>query len=258
MPQIRESKVHSCIFQQKVAEQKLEPNPYKKCRCRKQITFEDAKLMVRWGEAKWVVKKRQFVERDRICDKCKDETPFKATCDTCKGTGKIKFISLVDDPGLDIVLNAHHTKSARVSTPRVPTVESKHILRAYVPTEIRQMVQAALSEREGSWGNNEKTGEIEFMHLENVSPTQRRLAAERIEEYGELIGWQLHEVGARVGVKITGKANADQREIHQGSPEPKEERRAYPPGTITFKDGSTNKSWWWVTEGRAGDYGRAL
>lgn len=256
MPEIRESKVHSCVFQQKVVEQKFEPNPKKRCRCRKLVTFEQAKEAVKSGVAKWLVERRRRVEREQICAHCQDTEPNKATCHVCKSTGKTQFISILDDPGFDIVLLVHHTKSTRASTPRVPTIEANHILRAYVSTESRQRVQSALSEREA--GNNEETGDMEFINLERTTPQQSRAAAARINEYGGLIQDQLHAIGAELKKKIVKGFQVQYETVEIGNPEPGEKRVVHPPGSITFADGSKNKSWWWEIEGRETDYGRAI
>jgi hypothetical protein len=114
----------------------------------------------------------------------------------------------------NIVLINHRTKTNKVSTPRVATIESEHIERAYVD------------------GVKE--------------------AAERIEEYGQLIQWVLQEKGAEM------KDSKTKQIIIKGKPEPLNVRVTYPPGTIIFKDGSTNRSWYSTVDGPDFDFGRAL
>ncbi len=167
-----------------VALEKREPH-LKKCSCRKLVSYFDADLMVKWGEAKWVVTARERGSEERICKLCQGGE-LKSNCDVCKGTGKMQVAVVWNTYSRDIVLLAHRTKSSRVSTPRVPTVESKHILRAYVSNHSRQLVGAAQN-TDGEWISDEYdlVGQgVRFQHLENVSPTQARLAAERIDEYG--------------------------------------------------------------------------
>lgn len=181
---MRESRVHTCLHQEMVALEKREPR-LKKCRCRRYVTYADADLMVKWGEAKWVVTARERGSEERVCKLCQGGDQ-KSTCDVCKGTGKMNVAVVWNTYGRDIVLLAHRTKSSRVSTPRVPTIESKHILRAYVSNDSRMMVGAAQNSV-GEWVEdiNDAVGQgTRFQHLENVSPAQARLAAERIEEYG--------------------------------------------------------------------------
>jgi hypothetical protein len=178
-----------------VALEKREPY-LKKCHCRKFVLYSDADLMVKWGEARWVVTARERGFEERVCKLCQGGDQ-KSTCDVCKGTGKMNVGVVWNTYGQDIVLLAHRTKSSRVSTPRVPTIESKHILRAYVSNESRQLVGEAQNAA-GEWAEDEFIAGTanaapgtaglgtRFQHLESVSPEQARMAAERIDEYGLL------------------------------------------------------------------------
>lgn len=216
---MKPSKVHTCIFQEQVAMGKREPNIDKKCRCRQLIEYKEANDRVKWGEALWVVSKRERGTEERVCTLCKAEGDFR-NCDQCKGTGKVEVGVVWDAYPGDIVLVNHRTKTNRISTPKVPTIESEHILRF-----------------------------IGFAGEDNKIAKEAR---ERIEEYGRLIQWNLQGMGAELRDFDTDQV------LINGNVEPPNERRSYPPGTITFKDGSTNKSWYHVAEGRDYDYGRAI
>lgn len=122
-----------------VVEEKRQPNP-NKCslghRCRGLIDWKEADQRVKWGEALWVPISREYVEIKEMCKHCQGAEVLIKTCGECAGTGKVtvkrtlnKYNGEHDD---DIVLIAHHTKSNRVSTPRVPTIEDEHMYRAYV------------------------------------------------------------------------------------------------------------------------------
>jgi len=210
---MRQSKVHSCIEQEMVAMGKLEPLKKKKCRCRKLVEYAVANEMVKFGEAMWFVVSRERGMQTVTCPLC-GPTDISKSCDVCKGTGVTEVPAVWDTYTEDIVLINHRTKTNKVSTPRVATIESEHIERAYVD------------------GVKE--------------------AAERIEEYGQLIQWTLQEMGAEMRDSKTNEV------VLEGRPEPLNIRVSYPPGTITFKDGSKNKSWYWTVDGPDFDYGRAL
>jgi len=114
-----------------VAEEKWQPRPYK-CDCRGLISWQEADQRVKWGEALWVVASRELVKIEEICKQCRDIEEYKKTCDLCKGAGKLVVTRPLKKYNDDIVLIAHRTKSNRVSTPRVPTIEDEHIYRAYL------------------------------------------------------------------------------------------------------------------------------
>ena len=192
---------------------KLEPLKRKKCRCRKLVEYAVANEMVKFGEAMWFVVSRERGIQTVTCPLCGPKDPSKS-CDLCKGTGVTEAPAVWDTYTEDIVLINHRTKTNKVSTPRVATIESEHIERAYVD------------------GVKE--------------------AAERIEEYGQLIQWTLQEMGAEMRDSKTKEV------VLEGRPEPLNIRVSYPPGTITFKDGSKNKSWYWTVDGLDFDFGRAL
>ena len=248
-----ECRVHSCVFQQRVVDKKTQPDPLRHCKCREVVSQIEADQRVKCGEAKPLVVARERKEQYKPCKIC-DGGDSKSSCLFCERTGKMLVVEINEVFGRDIVSVAHRTKTNRVSTPRVPTIEAKHILRAYVSNEARSAVAAAQRTR----GEDELDLDLAFTPLGNVSPEQMEQAQKRIEEYGKEIQWQLHGIGAAVAIRITDKANINQRVIHPGKFEPEEKRLVYPPGTIVFKDGSKNKTWWYVMEGRGADYGRAI
>src|SRR5882672_5344814 len=127
---MKPSKVHTCVFQEQVAMDKKEPNVAKKCKCQQVIEYKEANDRVKWGEALWVVTKRERGAEERICTHCHGDDP--RSCDKCKGTGKINVGVVWDTYNGDIVLVNHRTKTNRISTPKVPTIESEHILRFVV------------------------------------------------------------------------------------------------------------------------------
>lgn len=228
-----QSRVHSCTFQELVAMGKMEPRASKKCNCRKLVDYAEANEMVKFGEALWVVVERERGGQETSCKLCQGFEP-SPNCEVCKGTGRMTIPVSWDTYNTDIVMVNHRTKSARFSTPRVPTIESKHIIRAYVE------------------GN--------------------AAAAQRIEEFNQLTQEQAHEYGASLSVRITRKrvgqlykvgdteylTALDMREVRSGLPEPPNSSKGFPPGTITFKDGTKNKTWYWKQDGRDVDFGRAI
>lgn len=150
------SKVHSCFGQEAVVLQEQEP-PAERCTCRLTIAISEATKLVNRGEAKWVVKTRTRGFREIACHLCKADPEVK-NCANCEGSGKEVEPFVEDIPGTDIVYTSSDPvdekerkkrKWLAPKTPRVATIESEHIERAYVE------------------GNKE--------------------AAERIEEYGRLI-----------------------------------------------------------------------
>ena len=193
-----------------VAMGKLEPRR-KTCRCRKIVDWKTANEMVKLGEAMWFVVARERGVQTVTCPLCGPVDPSKS-CEVCHGGGTAEVPAVWDTYTDDIVLINHRTKTNKVSTPRVATIESEHIERAYV--------------------------------MDNPE------AQARIEEYGQLIQWTLQELGAEMRDTKTKEV------ILEGKPEPYNLRMSYPPGTLTFSDGSKNKSWYWTVEGRDLDYGR--
>lgn len=191
---------------------KLEPRR-KTCRCRKVVDWKTANEMVKLGEAMWFVVARERGVQTVTCPLC-GPTDISKTCEVCHGGGTAEAPAVWDTYTDDIVLINHRTKTNKVSTPRVATIESEHIERAYV---------------------------------EGVKE-----AAERIDEYGQLIQWTLQELGAQMLDSKTKEI------VIEGKPEPQNSRKSFPPGTITFSDGSKNKSWYWEVDGPDFDYGRAL
>jgi hypothetical protein len=243
-----QSKVHACHIQQQVVLGKMEPSK-SKCTCRKFVDYAEANDMVKCGEALWFVVARERGVQEKACRLCSGLDQASATCDLCKGTGKMEVAVAWETYNEDIVELPHESKSKRpiVSTPRVPTIEKGHIVRAYAS---------------GYTIDAEKT--IDFEEIYNVALTKAEPgklrewrgegeeARERIEEYGQMIQGSLQESGASLRDAKTKET------LVKGNPEPENVCRSYPPGTLTFKDGSKNKSWYWTAEGRRYDYGRSL
>lgn len=134
--------MHSgCIGQELVAIQKMEP-PAPKCFCKKQIEYAEANDLVKRGAAKWVVTKRTRGTIEVDCSFCKTWSDVeKKSCAQCKGTGKVMEAKVWEDFNNDIVLmsstpiDEHEKKyrmNTRAKTPRVATIEKKHIFRAIV------------------------------------------------------------------------------------------------------------------------------
>ena len=161
---MKPSKVHVCVFQEQTAMGKQEPNLAKKCRCQQLIEYKEANDRVKWGEALWVVTKRERGTEERPCDHCHGDD--SRACDKCKGTGKINIAVVWDTYNGDIVLVNHRTKTNRISTPKVPTIESEHILR--------------------------------FVTFKGENDKVAKEAKERVEEYGRMIQWSLQELGAEL------------------------------------------------------------
>jgi RecJ-like exonuclease len=133
------SKIHSCRGQEAVVLEEKEP-PAPKCSCRLIINITEATAIVKRGEAKWIVVSRTRGVRDVICSHCKGGQDVKI-CAKCSGTGKQEESYTEDIPGTDIVYTSADSvdeserkkrKWLAPKTPRVATIESEHIERAYV------------------------------------------------------------------------------------------------------------------------------
>ncbi len=221
---MRRVRLHQgCIGQEMVATGELPP-PAPKCRCKKMIAYTYANELIKTNQAKWVVIERTPVEVIEDCSFCEAMTDVeKKSCALCMGSGKVKVLREIEKFNNDIVLmstlsidlkNKKYRRNTRAKTPRVATIEAKHIKRAYVD--------------------------------------ELKYAVERIREYNLMVQEVLGEFGAELRDSKTGDI------VKQGNPEPKEEVKSYPPGSITFADGTKNVSWYWTVEGRRFDYGRNL
>jgi hypothetical protein len=107
-------------------------------------------------------------------------------CDLCRGTGSIKANDFVEEYSFDVVLVSRtsvdpkekkYRPALSMKTPRVPTIEAPHIIRAYVPDEAREIVEVA--ETGGRWVRK-------YTHA-RTTPQAAQAARDRIEEYGRLI-----------------------------------------------------------------------
>jgi hypothetical protein len=132
------SRLHYCIDQIRIAERTLEP-PAAKCLCKKYIPLSQATEMVRRGEASWVVIKRSQEAVEAVCSLCHGDPEVK-NCANCGGKGKVSGTAVIEDYGNDLVListpPADKREKKRSSalakrTPRVATIESEHLERAY-------------------------------------------------------------------------------------------------------------------------------
>ncbi len=220
----RTVRLHSgCIKQEMVATGELAP-PAGKCHCKKMVDYAYANELIKTGAAKWVVVKRTPVDVIEDCPFCVGMTDAeKKTCTLCSGSGKVSVLREIEVYNNDVVLmsslsidvkNKKYRRNTRAKTPRVATIEKKHIIRAFVD--------------------------------------DLKYASDRIEEYESMIQEQLGEFGAELRDSKTGQI------VKLANPEPEDEAKGYPPGSITFSDGSTNKAWWWKTEGRRYDWGRVI
>jgi len=133
------SKVHSCVSQEMVA-QGLEEPPAKKCNCRKRISYKKADVMVKNGEARWCVTKRERGTRSITCSLCGGDPEVK-NCAQCEGRGAVIVPAVWDTYNFNIVLVSQASADLKekkyrpalaMKTPRVATIESEHIERAYV------------------------------------------------------------------------------------------------------------------------------
>jgi hypothetical protein len=133
------SRRHHCISQEMVA-QGLEEPPAKKCTCRKFIPYKKADEMVKKGEARWCVVKRERGIREVTCTLCGGDPEVK-NCARCGGRGAITVSAVWDTYTMDIVLVSQASADLKekkyrpalaMKTPRVATIESEHIERAYI------------------------------------------------------------------------------------------------------------------------------
>lgn len=158
--------------------QGLEEPPAKKCNCRKFIPYREADKLVKSGAAAWIVVKRERGSQEVTCNLCKGDKEVRG-CANCGGVGKIWEGAVWDTYNYDIVLVSEASADVKekkyrpalaMKTPRVATIEAKHIIRAYVD-----------------------------------GGAQAKEAAARIEEYGHMIQMNLQELGAELKDIATGK-----------------------------------------------------
>jgi len=118
---------HTCF-------QKEHPLSPVKCRCRKYISIDKAKELVAQG-AQFVIARYSEIATEEPCVICEGKENLVKNCSFCGKTGKITVKKVVPVYGEDIILTVGERKerlvnSAAKRTPRVATIESKHILRA--------------------------------------------------------------------------------------------------------------------------------
>jgi hypothetical protein len=165
---IGQSKVHVCVDQWYIAIGNKEP-PAKPCRCKKYVDLALAEKFVAAGQALQIVTKRIRQTSDLPCRLCHGDPKIK-NCAHCHGKGTEKGIDVDEEYGIDIVL------PIAKRTPRVAVVEKEHILRAYVPSWVREIVASA-----------ERGTQAKKYENDAVSPQEAKAAADRIEEYGRMV-----------------------------------------------------------------------
>jgi hypothetical protein len=133
------SRVHHCIGQELIAIGFTNP-PAKTCRCREFISNEEAQALVNQNAASWIIVERIKGLREETCGLCHGDETVK-NCAMCRGKGVVLNEIEENIKSYDIVLVSSKPKDAKekkyryalaLKTPRVPTIESKHIIRAYV------------------------------------------------------------------------------------------------------------------------------
>lgn len=118
---------HTCF-------QKEHPLSPVKCRCRKRISLEKAKELVAQG-AQFVIVRYSTTTVEEPCSICEGKENLVKNCSYCGRSGKISVKKTVPVYGEDIIRTVGEKKNRLVNnaakrTPRVPTIESKHIWRA--------------------------------------------------------------------------------------------------------------------------------
>ena len=122
------SRIHRCAGQQMVALGLKEP-PAPSCKCRRECSLARATRMVENKEASWVVVSRTRGTTSEACPLCKKDTEVK-NCSLCEGRGEVEVPRVWDKYNDDVC------SGMTQRTPRVATVESEHIERAYANGEL--------------------------------------------------------------------------------------------------------------------------
>lgn len=152
--------LHQCSREEMICVGKNDPVKGKsRCGCRQKVTKEQADVLLAEGRAKRIVTKRWYEQVDLICSLCNGDPEFKK-CANCLDKRTITTSVKREEYGNAIVAvsmeSVDKTRRYRthvaMKTPRVATIEAKHIFRAF---------------------------------LDNNSPVARA-AQQRIEEYGLL------------------------------------------------------------------------
>lgn len=164
---VGQSRVHNCVGQWYTAIGNKEP-PAEECTCKKYIDLKEAEKLVHDGDALEVVMSRDRAP-DKICPWCLGDPKVK-NCANCKGKGILQG-GVTDETyhETDIVL------SVAKRTPRVATAEKEHLLRAYVPSWVQEIVASV-----------ERETQAKKFKDDNVAPQEMLAAKRRIEEYGRL------------------------------------------------------------------------
>jgi hypothetical protein len=265
---MKKVKVHTgCIGQEDVAIGLSKP-PAPKCRCKKMIDYDKANDLVKTGQASWVIVKLTPVETEAPCRLCATMSGVeKKTCAACSGKGKTTELREIPTFNNDIVLLSEvaknvlgepedrkkYRRNTREKTPRVATVETKHIYKAFILlAKNPQAFRDFAAKLRFQWMLEEAAHNVSARSVLQSYVFEDNYAAARIEDYGQMSQIVLQDFGAELKDGRTGEV------VVPGRPEPVDERKSYPPGSITFSDGTKNKTWWHTAEGRRFDYGRAL
>jgi hypothetical protein len=119
---------HTCF-------QKEHPLSPVRCRCRKYVTTEIAAKLIAEGSAQYVVKRWQDVISEEQCIICNGDDKLVRSCPACFKTGRARVLRQIPVFGEDIITSVGErgkrlTNTTAKKTPRSPTIESNHILRA--------------------------------------------------------------------------------------------------------------------------------
>jgi hypothetical protein len=200
---VGQSKVHVCSDQWYIAIGNKEPLPAlepgdpQRCRCKKYVDLKLAERFVAAGEALQIVTKRTRRPADVPCRLCHGNPEIK-NCAHCRGKGTENVIRIDEEFGIDIVL------AIAKRTPRVAVVEEEHILRAYVPSWVREIVASV-----------ERGTQAKKYIDDSVSPQEARAAADRIEAYGELVTDAMFYIG-KDKISMIVPEPEDNRELGTG------------------------------------------
>lgn len=105
------------------------------CRCRKFVSTVQAAKLISEGSAQFVIKSYKALKTEELCLVCGDLDKLRDTCSLCGKTGKIWITRKLPVYGDDIITTVgtrgkRSANTIKKKTPRSPTVESNHILRA--------------------------------------------------------------------------------------------------------------------------------
>jgi hypothetical protein len=184
---------HTCFQQQ-------DPLRPKRCRCRKYVTTTEAARLVKDGGAQYVVAYEREIAVEEVCNVCGNDEKLRRTCLECNHTGKHMVEKKIPIYGDDIIITVGSRGRKLVNltakkTPRSPTIERGHIIRA----------------------NNDPDDPVS------------QAARERIEMWGRDTAFWLHSLGAAVRIVVNDKLHPGELRrgavILQGHPEPEDDAK---------------------------------